>query len=158
MSDTNNTNYTPESDFDVSAEYKPAPLVPNGDYRGNVTKIELDTESNAIVWSITLDGNGGVMSDDLTPIDGSLHWYRNWLPAKGDEKEMTKDGKMTKRQAKINMLADFSAAMKISMNSLSEIHTALENQTWLGLSVMTSIETREYNGKVTNNIKKMRSA
>ena len=152
------TQYNLETDFDVSSEYKPAPLVPNGEYHGNVTKIELNSESACIAWTITLADNGGVMSDDITPIDGSLHWYRNWLPIQGDETEMTKDGKMTKRQAKINMLADFSSAMKIKLNDPKQIKEDIANQVWLGLSVMVNIETSEYNGKVSNNIKKMYSA
>lgn len=148
-------DFAPDTDFDLEDEYKPEPLVSGGNYRGNVIGVVLDTEQNAIVWKVALAENGGVMSDGETPIDGSHHYYRNWLPKPGDENETTKSGRGTKRQSKINMMKRFSDDMKISMNTPAVIAESITNQDWIGIGVIASISINEYMGITRNQIDKM---
>ena len=149
------TNFPLDTDFDLEDEYKPEPLVSSGNYRGNVIGVVLDTEQNAIVWKVALAENGGVMSDGETPIDGSHHYYRNWLPRPGDENEPTKNGRGNKRQSKINMMKQFADSMKISMNTPAIITESITNQDWVGLEVITTISINEYMGVTRNQIDKM---
>jgi len=142
-------------DFSLEDEYKEAPLVPQGNYQGNVTNVTLDVKSHAILWNITLDGNGGSQSDGETPIDGQVVFYRNWLPKSGDENEMIKSGGMTKRQWKINALADFARVMSINMNTPDVIKETIENGEWIGLRVLCAIGLDEYQGVVRNQVNKM---
>lgn len=153
--DPGEETFLPDSNFDLEDEYKPEPLLPSGNYRGNVIGVVFDAERNAIVWKVALDENGGVMSDGETPIDGSHHYYRNWLPKPGDEKEPTKDGRSNKRQSKINMMKQFADGMKINMNSPTIIAESIANQDWVGLQVFTSISISEYMGVTRNQIDKM---
>ena len=148
-------SFLPETDFDLEDEYKPEPLVSSGNYRGNVIGAVLDTEQHAIVWKVALAENGGVMSDGETPVDGSHHYCRNWLPKPGDENEPTKDGKGTKRQSKINMMKRFSEGMEISMNTPAIIAESITNQEWIGLPVIVTLSINEYMGVTRNQIDKM---
>jgi hypothetical protein len=95
------------------------------------------------------------MSDGETPIDGSHHYYRNWLPKPGDEDEPTKDGRSNKRQSKINMLKRFADEMKINMNTFPFILESITDQDWIGLEVITTISINEYMGTTRNQIDKM---
>ena len=147
--------FTPDTDFDLEDEYKPEPLVAGGNYRGNVIGVVFDSEQSAIVWKVALADNGGIMSDGETPVDGSHHYYRNWLPKPGDENEPTKSGRGTKRQSKINMMKRFADDMKISMNTPAVIAESITNQDWIGLPVITTISIDEYMGITRNQIDKM---
>lgn len=153
--DESEAGFTPDTDFNLEDEYKPEPLVSRGNYRGNVIGVIYDGEQSAIVWKVALADNGGVMSDGETPIDGSHHHCRNWLPKPGDETEMTKDGRSTKRQSKINMMKRFADDMKINMNTPSAIAESITNQDWIGIPVLASISLNEYMGVTRNQIDKM---
>ena len=143
-------------DFNLEDEYKPAPLVPQGNYQGNVTNVTVDARGHAILWQIALDGNGGYQSDGETPIDGQVMFYRAWLPKSGDDSEMIKSGGMTKRQWKINALADFSKAMGINMSTPAVIKEAIENSDWIGIRVTMAVTFDEYQGVVRNQVNKMK--
>lgn len=142
-------------DFNLEDEFKPTPLIPGGKYYGNVVKVKELKEDSTIMWEIVLADNGGVCTDGETPVDGRRLFMRNWLPKVGDEGEMTKDGAMNKRQAKINMLSKFAGDMKVNMNSMQIIRRALEGQEWLGLAVIVDVTVREFEGRFSNDIKRM---
>jgi len=142
-------------DFDVEEEFTPIPLIAESYCNGAVTDVKFNSEDKTIDWSVTLSDNGGVMSDGETPIDGSVHTYRNWLPKPGDEVERTKKGTQTKRQAKINMLHDFAEAMKIEMNSPKQILESIANSDWIGAAVQVKMEIRTWEGRTFNNIARM---
>lgn len=147
-----------DTDFDLEEEYKPEPLIPGGNYRGNVIAVVYEAEQHSIAWKIALDGNGGVMSDGETPIDGSHQYFRNFVPRPGDEIEMTKDGRQTKRQSKINMMARFAERMKINMNTPQIIAESITNGDWIGIPVIASIVLNEYLGVTRNQINTMVAA
>jgi len=144
-----------DTDFDLEDEYKEEPLVPNGNYRGNVVGVSHEAKDYNIAWKVVLDGNGGVLSDGETPIDGWAGYYRNWLPKPGDDNEMTKDGRQTKRQAKVNMMKKFADGMKINMNTKKIIIESLMNQDWVGIPVIVAIGLDIYEGITRNQINKM---
>jgi len=144
-----------DTEFDLEDEYKPEPLVPNGNYRGNVVGVSFEPEHNNIAWKVTLAENGGVLSDGETAIDGWTGYVRNFMPLKGDENVMTKDGRQTKRQSKVNMMTRFAEGMKINMNTPTIIATAIANQDWVGIPVIVTIGLNEYQGVTRNQINKM---
>lgn len=153
-------NYGPSDDFGFSAdfnigeEYRPNPLIPPGKcYHANVTGVKFDPADQVMIWNFTLVENGGVLSDGETPVDGATTTFRNWFPKAGDENEMAKNGRMTKRQAKINMIKDYSEKLEIDMNTPTAIKEALMNHTWLGMAVNLEIEIRQYEGRFSNNVK-----
>ncbi len=143
------------ADFSVDSEFKAEPLVPQGSYFGNVTGVTYNKEQNSIVWKIALAGNDGVMSDGETPIDGAVLIHNNWLPKPGDENEMTNNGRMTKRQSKINMLKRFADGMKLDMNTPKAIGEAIQNGDWIGLEVEVKLAISEYQGQYRNDVKSM---
>jgi hypothetical protein len=111
-----------DTDFDIEAEYKVAPLIPTGQYEGAITGVKFDAADMALVWDISLMADNDVfMTDNETPVSGNVIQYKNYFPKSGDELVRTKSGKMTKRQAKINMIADFQKKMKINMNTAKAI-------------------------------------
>ena len=144
--------YEIAADFNVNDEFKPDPLIPSGIYHANVTSVKFNPEEQTIDWTFTLVDNGGVMNDGVTPIDGATLVYRNYLPKPGDENELTRDGRRTKRQAKINMLYEFQKAMGIDMSTPQKIAEALQNGDWIGLSVDIRVRIREFEGRVFNDI------
>lgn len=145
------------TDFNVEDEFKPEPLIPTGSYRAKATKIIFDGEQQAIVWTFCLNDNGGFMSDGETPIDGATIQYRNWLPRAGDENTLTSNGRSTKRQSKINMLKRFADEVGIDMTTPTAIINALSNQEWIGIEVELEINSREYEGKIFNDCKRVKS-
>ena len=142
-------------DFSLEDEYKPEPLVPQGNYTGNVVAVTVEPARNAVAWKVCLEGNGGNQSDGETPIDGKHLWFRNWLPKSGDDKEMTSTGTMTKRQSKINMLKRFAEGMKVSMDSPQVIIDGIESGDWIGMPVIAAVAIDEYQGITRNQISKM---
>lgn len=144
-----------DTDFSVDDEYKPDPLIPAGTYHAASTSVKFDSEQQAIVWTFVLHDNGGFMSDGETGVDGATVFFRNWLPRPGDESEMNSSGKATKRQSKINMLKQFSDTLSIDMSTPQAIRTALTEQQWVGLEVDLVIQTREWEGKVFNDVRKV---
>jgi hypothetical protein len=141
--------------FDVEDEYKPTPLAPTGGYRGAVTEVSYNKKHASIDWTVTLNDNGGYMSDGETPIDGSSHVYKLWLPRPGDDVVMTKSGKQTKRQYKINSLKRFAKQTKLNVSSMDAIMEALENQEWLGLDVKVVLSVDSYKGLMFNRVEEM---
>jgi hypothetical protein len=137
-------------DFNLEEEYKPDPLIPQGTYHGNVTKVIVDPERSAIVWSITLVDNGGVLSDGETPVDGSSINFSNWLPKPGDESVMTATGRSTKRQSKINQLKKFADKNDLDMSTPKAIMEHIQNGDWIGMEVDVTVTLREYEGRVFN--------
>ena len=149
------TEYQAPEDFDVEEEFLPMPLIAEGFYNGAVTDVKYNSEDLTVDWTVTLAENGGVMSDGETPIDGSTHLYRNWLPKPGDENERTKKGTQTKRQAKINMLHDFSEGMKATMTNPRVILESIANSDWLGIAVQAKVGVRTWEGRTFNSIERM---
>ena len=143
------------ADFDTEKDYKATPMAPASRYRGSVYGVKYNSKDNTIDWEIALNGNGGVCSDGSTPVDGIHVDYRNWLPNVGDENEMTKKGKMTKRQAKINMLKDFADGMKLGTLTSARIKEALQNMEWVGREVFVVVVIKEYNGRFFNAVDSM---
>jgi hypothetical protein len=148
-----------DTQFNLEEEFKVSPLVPNGSYEGNITDVHFDVDANAIVWEVTLIADMDVfMSDNETPVNGNVLYYRNWLPKAGDESTRTKNGKMTKRQAKINMMTEFQKKMRIDMNTPQAILDGVNNREWVGIPVIATVEVREYEQRLSNQIKDMVAA
>ena len=145
-------------DFDLSEEYKELPLIPRGNYNGSVSQVVKNLVDNTIDWTIALGENGGYFSDGETPIDGSTIVYRNYLPLKGDDTVRTKSGKMTKRQAKINMLSQFAEELNINMNNREIISESIANHEWIGLAVNVKIILRVWEGRTSNSVDRITAA
>lgn len=147
-----------DMNFNLEEEYVADPLIPQGTYTGAVTDVSYDPEKLCIVWQFTLADNGGEMNDGETPIDGAKVYARNWLPKPGDEDVMTPSGKNNKRQAKINMLSDFADKMNIDMNTPEAIMRGINESEWIGKEVVITLDIREWEGKFSNDVKKVVSA
>jgi len=141
--------------YNLDEEYKPDPLIPQGNYLGSVTAVGYKAEAYCITWTITLADNGGHMSDGQTPIDGGRVFARNWLPKPTDESEMTSDGRKTKRQSKINMLKDFAAALDVNMNTPETVNESISNGDWIGIPVVVTVGISEYQGRTRNEVNKV---
>lgn len=156
--ETGTTDMSGFANFDVSTEYKPDPLIPNGKYHAAVKAVRADAKQYCIVWTVVLQDNDVYASDGETLVDGMELTSRNWLPKPGDENEFSKSGKTTKRQSKINMLKKFSDRMKINMSSPMKIAESISNGDWIGLDVVIDVTTSEYKGEVRNDVNSMTSA
>lgn len=144
-----------ESDFSLDDEYKPDPLAPTGNYFGHTVGVAFEQGNQAVAWKVTLNDNGGVMSDGETPIDGQSFYYRNWLPKPGDENLMTVSGRSTKRQAKINMMKQFATEMQVNMDTPLDIMTGIESGEWVDIPVLVGLGIDEYQGRSRNQISRM---
>ena len=148
-----------DSDFDVDEEYKVAPLIPSGTYEGFISSVSFDPSDQTLNWTVTIHADNDVfMSDNETPVNGCTMVYKNYFPKAGDEDVRTKTGKMTKRQAKINMISDFQKKMGIDMNTPKKIVDGVSNSEWIGLEVVAVVEVREYQGRLSNQIKEIKAA
>ena len=144
-----------ESDFNAEEEFTPDPLAPVGTYTGHVISVSFDPAQQAIVWTIALSDNNAMMSDGKTPIDGSYHFFRNWMPRPGDESIQTPSGRSDKRSAKIGMLKRFQEGMGVFMNTKEEIIKGISEGLWLGIPVYAKIGFNTWEGVTRNQIEKL---
>jgi hypothetical protein len=149
------TTNTLNTTFNLENDYHEDPLVPAGNYYATVSGVSIDGEKYAIVWKLVLQGNGAVMSDGETEVEGSTLFFRNWLPRPGDEVEMTSTGRTTKFQSKVNQLAKFAKNMGLNMNTPQAIQEAVENAEWIGMDVLASVTTSEYQGTIRNEVSRL---
>jgi len=147
---TDNEASLGDLDFDVDDEFKPDPLIIKGTYHGVATGIKFEPSKYCIVWDFCLHDNGGVMSDGVTLVDGAHVYYRNWLPKPGDEEELSKSGRTTKRQSKINMLMDFQSNLEVDMSTPTKIATALSEHHWIGTEADLEVDIDEWKGRFRN--------
>jgi hypothetical protein len=139
-----------DDDFNLGDDYKPSPLIPNGNYYANV--IEVSLGDYMIKFKLALEGNDGVMSDGETPLDGQHETFIIWLPKPEDGEIYTSSGKQTKRQWKLNNMAETFAALGLEVNTPADITQAIEEQAWLGLNVIIKVGVGSYKGKPRNEI------
>jgi hypothetical protein len=155
MADEENVGGVEDLDFNVDEEWKPEPLIPKGTYHAVVTKFSYDGSQAALIWDTCLQDNGGVMNDGSTPVDGAHVFFRNWLPKAGDENLPTKNGKKTKRQSKIDMLAAFQEKLGVNLSTPAIIADALSTQSFVGMEVNVEIDIEEYEGRFRNTVRNM---
>ena len=143
------------SDFNLNDEYKPTPLAPGGNYKANIVAVAHEASKYALAFKICFVENGVVMSDGETQLDGTHEYYRAWLPKPGDENEMQANGKVTKRQGKINSMKRLADDLKIDMNTPQAIAQAVIEQSWIGIPVIASLDVEEYQGVIRNRVTKI---
>lgn len=159
--ETTTTGAANDFSFNLENDFKQDPLIPNGNYFGNVIDVTFDAEKANIAWKVALDGNGGYLSDGETPVDGIHVFYRNYLPKKGDENIQNSNGKGNKFQTKVNMLKTFADGMKVNMNSMDVIQEAIVNSEFVGKTVLVTVKIQEYpqgSGQFNNSCDKMVAA
>jgi hypothetical protein len=152
-------NNTFNTDFNLDDEAINEPLIPNDVYNGTITAVSIDPEKAALNWTVTFNNNdGAVMNDEETPVDGTSLVFTNWFPRPGDENLRTTNGKMTKRQSKINQIKRFAEEFGVNLNTPQEIAESIANSEWVGKEVIATVSSREYNGQVSNEIKRLVAA
>lgn len=140
------------TEFNLDDEYKPTPLAKAGTYLANVIGVEYKKEKHCIAFKICLDGNEGLMSDGETPLDGQHFIYNIWLPKPGDDKEYETNGRVTKRQGKINRMKKTADKLKVNMSTPRIIAVAIANSEWVGLQVLATLSVSEWNGEFKNDV------
>ena len=145
--------------FNVETEFVVDPLVPDGTFKGLITKVELKSDNGILEFTVALEGNEGInCSDGITPIDGKTSRYAVWLPQKGDELVKSKFSALTVRQDRIRAIKKFSEKMNITIGNAQDILLAIERQEWISIPVLVSIKSKPYEGVLYNQIKKMERA
>lgn len=145
-------------DFDIDAEYKPEPFVPKATYKGFITEVKYLPDKFCLEFRVTLNGNSGVMSDGLTPIDGNVVPYKLWMPKPGDEMVPSNNGRSNKRQNKMNKLGEFKIATGIAISRPVEIVTAIRAGVFMGMPVEANVSLSEFEGNKYNEVSKLRKA
>lgn len=136
--------------FNLKNDFKPTPLCPNGTYTGSITDVKFSEDYSTMIFTVTLNGNGGLMSDNETPVDGSSYDYRLFLPKEGDEDKMTGSGKQTKWQWKVNQLGAFFAKNfpDLDISTFEDMERGIAERSFYGADVSVEIKIEEYNGAV----------
>lgn len=138
-------------DFDLDSDYKPVPLIPSGDYAGNIVETRVDDQIGAIVIVGQLQNNPEqVCSDGDTPVDGQSVALKLWLPKSGDETTMTPKGNQTKRQWKLNNIKESLDKLGIVAPTMTAIRDQIASGAWLLDDVVISVEVSTYKGQVSN--------
>ena len=142
--------------FNVETEYVADPLVPDGIFKGLITKVELIPDNGILEFTVAFEGNEGIYcTDGVTPVDGKISRYAVWLPQKGDELIKSKFSALTVRQDRIRSIKRFSDKMNITIGNIQDIVSAIERQEWLAIPVLVSIKSKPYEGILYNQITKM---
>jgi len=151
--DTEEVPFEYEDEFNLDEDYVPVPIIPPGPYNANIVKVILNAEMGAIVFSTQLQGNpNATCSDGATPVDGQQVTMRLWLPKPGDETTMTKSGKQTKRQWKLNTIKETLDKMGISAPTISEIKRQVEAGEWNRDGVSVDVAVNTYKGQISNDV------
>ena len=145
----------PEVDFDIENDAVDEPLIPNGPYAGAITSAKFNEEIQLLEIFTTFAGNGGVMNDGETEIDGAVLPLKVWYPKPGDEDLMTASGKQTKKQWKINNIKKVSVALGINLNPATLLEE-IESGEWIGIEVQAKVEINEYEGNTNNQINSLK--
>jgi len=152
---TDESGFDSVVDFNLGEDAKAEPLVPAGNYTGNVTSVKFYPDGPNITFYVTLEGNGGVCSDGETPVDGANVPFKVWLPKAEDKDELTKSGRYTKFQWKVNNMQKVSDALGIDLGDKDAIRAGIEGAEWVGLEVVAKVVINEYEGNVSNQIDSM---
>jgi len=142
--------------FNIAEDFKPIPLVPQGTYIGNITRVSFQEDFTRLNVSVTLVENSGTMTDNETPIDGTEHTYMVFIPQEKDKHEMTQSGKQTKFQYKVNTMRSFFQELKApDINTMDDIEKAIAEGRWLGTRVSVEVQIEMYQGNTLNKIRRM---
>lgn len=151
--DTEEVPFEYEDEFNLDEDYVPVPIIPPGPYNANLVKVVLNAEMGAIVFSSQLQNNPqAVCSDGATPVDGQQVTMRLWLPKPGDENTMTKSGKQTKRQWKLNTIKETLDKLGISAPTITEIKRQIEAGEWNKDGVSVDVVVNTYKGQISNDV------
>ena len=147
----------PLEGFNVANEYVADPLMPDGTYKGIITKVELVPDLMIVKFTVELQGNEGLFcTDGVTPIDGKSGRYTLWLIKKGDELLPGKfSPALTRRQETIRSIKKFSDSMGISIGTEKDIVEAIQDQKWLSIPVFAKVKSKASEGQIYNEIKKL---
>lgn len=149
-----NLNIDSLESFDLSREYVPDPVIPDGLYKGIITKVTNHSESKRIDIVVQLTGNDGKLcTDGITPVDNSTCRYTLWLPKIGDELIPSTFSSLTKRQDAIRAIKTFADNLGIKIKNEKDIEEAITMQTWISMPVLAKIKSRMYEDKIYNSIK-----
>ena len=141
------------ADFNLNNDVKVAPVAVDGNYFGAISGGKVDLKSAQVQIEITLNENGGVLSDGETPVDGYRFTHRLFLPKPEDKNLMTASGRESKWQWKVNNMAKFFANIGVSLPTLSAIDQACKDGDLVGTDVKVELTTEEYNGELKNNMR-----
>lgn len=143
--------------FNLEEDYKVEALIPEGTKcNGSITKVVLNEKAYLLQFEVCMNNNPGmVKADGESEVDGTHLPYKVWLPKPGDEKKMTKSGKQTTYQWKINNMAECFNKLGIVEQDPASIKQAIDDQSWVGIDVVCEIGINEYKGKITNQIDNM---
>lgn len=145
-----------DDEFDLDKDYKPVPLIPQGDYNGNIVEARVDDEIGAIVLVAQLQGNPEIMcSDAETPVDGQSVALKIWLPKPDDGSKMTPKGTQTKRQWKLNNLKECMDKLGINAPTVSAMREQIAEGKWNIESVVVAVEVNVYKGTTSNDARSM---
>jgi hypothetical protein len=142
-----------ETSFDLDTDTIATPVIPQGNYRGAITSVILDTEKQSINFDVVFSGNDGCYySDGETAVDGSKLIYKIWLPRAEDKDTLTTNGRQTKWQWKVNNLAKVSTSLRLNMKTPAAIAEAINNGDWIGTDIIAAVKLSEWNGELRNEI------
>lgn len=142
-----------ETDFDLDTDTCATPVMPQGNYRGAITGVVLDTEKQSINFDVVFSGNDGMyLSDGETPVDGGKLIYKVWLPRLEDKDALTSNGRQTKWQWKVNNLAKVMGGLKFKASTPKDIAEAINNGDWIGADVIAQVKLSEWNNELRNEI------
>jgi len=133
---------TGKADFNLQEDVKPTPLIPPSHYLGSITQAKFNDNYTCLTFNVTLNDNGGFMTDGETNIDGATIPYRVWLPKPGDENVYTSSGRQTKWQWKVNQMAKvFNELGDEEISDISSIEQAINEARYIGRAVKVEITT-----------------
>ncbi len=142
-------------DFNVDEEYKATPLIPNITTQGTIQDIILWNNVLTIFFVIE-DESAATMNDGETPINGATVKKKIFLPKEEDKSEMTKNGRQSKYQFKINQLKRFCDQSNLDLRSPTAIMEAV-NGSLTGETLQIQIVTSQYRGEFFNEVEQVSS-
>lgn len=156
MSDENVKPITgePVSTFNLGADAVVTPLLIPAKYDGAVTGMRILDDGVGVEFSFTLQGNGGVKSDGVTPIDATILTHTVWLPKTGDENVFGKNN-LSKAQNKINGAKKFfhDNLKDPTINTIDDMRQAANEAKFMGREAKLEINNEEYQGTSSSKIK-----
>ncbi|HED38708.1 MAG TPA: hypothetical protein ENI76_10780 [Ignavibacteria bacterium] len=157
MNEEAGVNVGMDMDFNASEEAIDIPFLAEGVYIAKIQSVMYKTDISLLEITWVLENNGGTYPGTEFSIDGAKVKQNIWLPKAGDEKEMSANGKMTKRQSKLNSLKRFCETLGVSGNTPEEINDAILSGSWGGVTGRITVKVKEDDYGIKEEVRKVES-
>jgi hypothetical protein len=146
---------TVRTGFDLQKDFVPEPLMPAcKKFPAKIISVDWKDETKGMLNFSIMLGESHVSHDDGSPVYGKMLFYSINMPMQSHKGQTTKNGK-DKFAVFVQMLLNWVKSMKLELNTSEDFDAMVDEAQLTASPIWVDIEQSEYQGVVSNRIKKM---